>query len=94
MHSVLECAKQFIQDAQERSKFYADQRKSVREFEVGQKVFLKVTPKRSRVKLGRLRKLSSRFCGPFQILKSIGRVAYVLDLPKDWKIHNVFHISL
>ena len=39
MHSTLECAKQFMQGAQEKSKFYADQKKSVREFDVGQKVF-------------------------------------------------------
>ena len=93
MHSILECAKQCMQGAQERSKFYADQRRSLREFEVGQKVFLKVTPKRSGLKLGRSRKLSPRFCGPFQILKR-GQVAYLLDLPKDWKIYNVFHVSL
>ena len=30
MHSILECAKQCMQGAQERSKFYADQKKSVR----------------------------------------------------------------
>ena len=41
IHSVLEYAKQCMQGAQERSKFYANQRRSVREFEVGQKVFLK-----------------------------------------------------
>jgi hypothetical protein len=94
MHSVLECARQCMQGAQERSKHYADQRRSVREFEVGQKVFLKVTPKRSGLKLGRSRKLSPRFCGPFQIIKRVGQVAYALDLPKDWKIHNIFHVSL
>ena len=35
MHSILDCAKQCMQGAQERSKFYADQRRSVREFVVG-----------------------------------------------------------
>ena len=94
MHSLLECAKQCMQGAQERSKFYVDQRRSVREFEVGEKVFLKVTPKRFGLKLGRSRKLSPRFCGSFQILKRVGQVAYALDLFKDWKIHNVFYVSL
>ena len=55
----------------------------MREFEVGQKVFLKVMPKHSRLKLGRSRLLSPRFCCPFQILKKIGQVVYVLDMPKN-----------
>ena len=54
---------------------------------------MKVTPKRSRLKIGRSKKLSPRFCGPFQILKKVGQVAYALDLPKDWKFY-VFHVSL
>ena len=95
MHSILECAKQCMQGAQERSRFHVDQRRSVlREFEVGQKVFLNVTPKFSGFKLGRSRELSPRFCGTFQILKRVGQVAYALDLSKDRKIHNVFHVSL
>ena len=61
---------------------------------MGQKVFWKVTPKRFGLKLGRSKNLSLTFCGPFQIIKKIGQVAYALDLPKDWKIHNVFHVSL
>ena len=69
-------------------------KKNLREFEVGQKVFWKVTPKRSGLKLGTSKKLSPRFCGPFQILKRIGQVMYALVLSKDWKIHNVFYISL
>ena len=72
-----------MQGAQERSKFYADQKRSVREFEVGQKVFLKVTPKCSGLKLRRPRKLSLRFSSQFQILKRVGQSAYALDLPKD-----------
>ena len=61
---------------------------------MGDKVFLKVTPNRSALKLGKSRKLSPRFCGPFEILKRIGQVAYELKLPEDWKIHNVFHVGL
>ena len=94
VHGILDCAKQCMQCAQERSKFYADQRRSVREFEVGQKVFLKVRPKCSGLKFGWSRKLSFRFCGPLQSIKRVGQVAYALDLPKDWKIRNIFYVSL
>ena len=43
---------------------------------------MKVMAKCSRLKLGRFRKMSCGFCGPFQILKIVDRVAYALDLPK------------
>ena len=32
--------------------------------------------------------------GPFQVIEVIGQQAYRLALPKDWKIHSVFHVSL
>ena len=41
-----------------------------------------------------IRKLKKRFVGPFFIVRPVGQVAYKLDLPKTWKIHNVFHVSL
>ena len=57
----------------------------MKKIEVGHKVFLKLTLERSGLKFGRSRKLSPRFCGPFQIFKRIGQVVYALNLPKDWK---------
>ena len=46
------------------------------------------------MKLSKLKKLSSRFCGSFEIVNIIGPMAYELKLPIDSKIHNVFHVSL
>ncbi|KAL0394975.1 UNVERIFIED_CONTAM: Transposon Tf2-11 polyprotein [Sesamum latifolium] len=31
--------------------------------------------------------------GPLPIIKSIGTIAYKIELPSWWKIHNVFHVS-
>jgi hypothetical protein len=39
-------------------------------------------------------KLSPRWYGPFKVATQISHVAYCLDLPETWKIHNVFHASL
>ena len=94
MNEIRESAKLAMKSAQDRAKYYADNKRVFREFEVGDKVFLKVTPNRFGLKLGKSRKLSPRFCGPFEILKRIGKVAYELKLPEDWKIHNVFHVGL
>ena len=64
------------------------------EFEVGDKVFLKVAPNHFGLKFGKSRKLSLRFCGMFENLTRIDKVAYELKLQEDWKIHNIFHVGL
>ncbi|KAL0556761.1 hypothetical protein IC582_005277 [Cucumis melo] len=61
--------------AQSRQKSYADVRRKDLEFEVGDKVFLKVAPMRGVVRFERRGKLSPRFVGPFEILERIGPVA-------------------
>ena len=38
--------------------------------------------------------MEAEFFGPFQMLHPIGKQAYKLELPKKWRIHNVFHVSL
>ena len=52
-------------------------------------------PKRGVVNFGKRGKLSSRFIGPFEILKRVGTIAYRLDLPPSMSgVHEVFHISM
>ena len=83
MNEIRESTKLAMKSAQDRAKYYADKKRVFREFEVGDKVFLKVIPNRSRLKLGKSRKLSPKFCGPFEILKRIGKVAYELKVLED-----------
>ena len=40
------------------------------------------------------RKLALRFVGPFPVVQRVGPVAYRLEIPKRWKVHDVFHVSL
>ncbi|KAL0561652.1 hypothetical protein IC582_002092 [Cucumis melo] len=81
--------------AQSRQKSYADVRRKDLEFEVGDKVFLKVAPMRGVLRFERRGKLSPRFDGPFEILERIGPVAYRLALPPSLStVHDVFHVSM
>ncbi|KAL0561192.1 hypothetical protein IC582_001613 [Cucumis melo] len=70
-----------MQIAQSRQKSYADVRRRDLEFDVGDKVFLKVAPMKGVLRFERRGKLSPRFVGPFEILERIGSVAYRLALP-------------
>ncbi|KAL0541199.1 hypothetical protein IC582_021238 [Cucumis melo] len=81
--------------AQSRQKSYADVRRKDLEFEVGDKVFLKVAPMKGVLRFERRGKLSPRFVGPFEILERIGPVAYRLALPPSLStVHDVFHVSM
>jgi len=61
---------------------------------VGNHIYVKVKPIKSSLRLGNCFKLSPRYCGPFEILKRIGPIAYQLAHPATIKVHNVFHVSL
>ena len=81
--------------AQSRQKSYADNRRRDMEFQIGDWVFLKLSPMRGVMRFGRKGKLSPRYIGPYQIVRMIGKVAYELDLPSDLEaVHPVFHVSM
>ena len=83
-----------IRVAQSRQKSYADKRRRPLEFQVGDKVFLKVSPTRGVKRFGVRGKLSPRYIGPYEIIEKLNPVAYRLELLAELKhVHNVFHIS-
>ena len=81
--------------AQSRQKSYADAKRRIVEFSVGDQVFLKVSPMKGIMRFRKKGKLSSRFIRPFEILDKVGHVAYRLALPPSLaEMHNVFHVSM
>nr|GEW41643.1 putative reverse transcriptase domain-containing protein [Tanacetum cinerariifolium] len=79
--------------ARDRQKSYADKRRKPLEFSVGDKVLLKVSPKKGVVRFGKRSKLSPRYVGPFEIVERIGPVAYRLHLPQELVgVHDTFHV--
>ncbi|GJX78753.1 putative reverse transcriptase domain-containing protein [Tanacetum coccineum] len=53
------------------------------EFQVGDKVMLKVSPWKGVIHFGKWGKLNPRYVGPFKVLKKVGVVAYKLELPQE-----------
>jgi hypothetical protein len=80
--------------AQSRQKSYADDRRRELSFEVGDFVYLKVSPMRGLCRFKVRGKLAPRLIGPFKILENRGEVAYQLELPPQLSdVHDVFHVS-
>nr|GEW35218.1 putative reverse transcriptase domain-containing protein [Tanacetum cinerariifolium] len=80
--------------ARSRQKSYADIRRRPLEFNVGDKVMLKVSPWKGVIRFEKYGKLSPRFIWPFKILERIGPVAYRLELPRELQgFHNTLHVS-
>ncbi|KAL2223774.1 UNVERIFIED_CONTAM: hypothetical protein Sindi_2946300 [Sesamum indicum] len=75
-------------------KKYADQNRRFIEFNAGDLVLVKVpNPKLSKSSRWRDPRLMQKYVGPLPVLRRIGTVAYKVELPPWWKIHNVFHVS-
>ncbi|GJZ94195.1 putative reverse transcriptase domain-containing protein [Tanacetum coccineum] len=83
-----------IQPARDRQKSYADKRRKPLEFQVGDKVMLKVSPWKGVIRFGKRGKLNPRYIGPFKILAKVGTVAYRLELQEQLsRVHSTFHVS-
>ncbi|GKA91387.1 putative reverse transcriptase domain-containing protein, partial [Tanacetum coccineum] len=86
--------KQRIQAAHDRQKSYADVRRKPLEFQVGDRVMLRVSPWRGIVRFGKWGKLNPRYIGPFKVLAKVGTVVYRLELPQQLsRVHSTFHVS-
>nr|GEV70411.1 putative reverse transcriptase domain-containing protein [Tanacetum cinerariifolium] len=83
-----------IQAARDRQKSYANIRRKPLEFQVGDRVMLKVSPWKGVVRFGKRGKLNPRYVGPFKVIERVRTVAYKLKLPQQLsRVHNTFHVS-
>jgi hypothetical protein len=83
-----------LEAAQAREKSYHDKRRKPLQFEVGDNVYLKVSPTKGVQRFGIKGKLAPHYIGPYEITEACAPMAYNLKLPpKMFAIHNVFHVS-
>jgi len=80
--------------AQSRQKSYAEKKRQSISFQVGDHVYLRVSPTRGVQRFGVKGKLAPRYVGSFPIIEQCGPVAYRLELPAQLSaVHNIFHVS-
>ena len=76
--------------AMDRQKSYADMRRKDIQYEINEKVFLKVSPWKKVIRFGKKGKLSPRFIGPYEVIEKVGPVAYRLVLPPKLEKFIIF----
>ena len=84
-----------MKSVQSCQKSYADRRRRLLEFQVGDSVFLTISLFKGIIRFGKRGKLNPRYIRPYEILERVGKAAYQLALPPNQaSIHNVFHVSM
>nr|GEV72573.1 putative reverse transcriptase domain-containing protein [Tanacetum cinerariifolium] len=83
----------WIQDIHDRQKSYVELKRKPMDFQVGDRVMLKVSAWKGVVRFGKWEKLNPRYVRPFKVLSKVKDVAYRLELPQQLsRVHNTFHV--
>ncbi|GJZ92952.1 putative reverse transcriptase domain-containing protein [Tanacetum coccineum] len=86
--------RQRLQAARDQQRSYTNVRRKPLEFQVRDRVMLKVSPRKDIIRFGKRGKLNPRYIRPFKILERISPMAYKLELPKEISnIQSTFHVS-
>lgn len=87
--------RRILKHAQQRIKQQDNNKQSERILQVRYWVYLKLQFYRQTSEATRRNfKLSAKFCAPFQVIATVGTVAYKLQLPPNANIYPVFHVSV
>jgi hypothetical protein len=81
VETIVHCVQENLKDTKSRQVTYANKRRRPLAFEVGDHVYLRVSPMKDVKRFGVKRKLAPRYIGPVSILEKCGTVAYKFDLP-------------
>ena len=90
LQKLMTVCRENLHHAQELQKWAHNKGVKPKSYAPGDKVWLNS----KYIKTKQNRKLEAKFFGPFRVLHPVGKQAYKLELPKKWRIHNVFHVSL
>nr|GEV50011.1 putative reverse transcriptase domain-containing protein [Tanacetum cinerariifolium] len=83
-----------MQATPDRQKSYADLKHKRMEFQIGDRVMLKVLPWKGVVRFGKREKLNPIYVEPFNVLDKAGTISYKLELPQELNsVHHTFHVS-
>ncbi|GJS37894.1 putative reverse transcriptase domain-containing protein [Tanacetum coccineum] len=83
-----------LQASRDRQRSYADNRRKPLEFQVGDKVMLKVSPWKGVIRFGKRGKLNPHYIGPFKTLAKVRTISYRLELPEKMScVHSTFQVS-
>ncbi|GKC45947.1 hypothetical protein Tco_1063669 [Tanacetum coccineum] len=83
-----------MQAARNRQKSYTDLKRKLMEFQVGDRVMLKVLPWKGVIRFGKWGKSNPRYVRPFKVLEKVRAISYKLELPQELsRVHNTFHVS-
>ncbi|GKD52906.1 hypothetical protein Tco_1286293 [Tanacetum coccineum] len=81
-----------LQASHNRQSSYADKRRKLLKFQVGDKVMLKISPWKGVLRFGKRGKLNPCYIGPFKILAKVERLHINLSYPKLSRVHSNFHV--
>ena len=83
-----------LKAAQSRQKSYYDSKHRDLAFEIGDHVYLRVSPMKGTRRFGIKGKLAPRYMGPFKNIAKRGDLSYQVELPSNFSnMHDVFHVS-
>ncbi|GJX57467.1 putative reverse transcriptase domain-containing protein [Tanacetum coccineum] len=83
-----------MQAAHDRQKSYANLKRKLMDFQVGDRVMLKISPWKRVVRFGKWGKLNLIYVEPFKVMEKVRFITYKLEFPQELsRVHNTFHVS-